>query len=91
MAVNRILNGFEGISSPSIVMIWSLGRSTLGRPFLSNPSMVAQMGVYFACHYICMQMKLFLQCNRRTSISDDASPNPSPCHLSGHTKCSMTC
>jgi hypothetical protein len=60
-------------------------------PFLSNPSMVAQIGVYLARCCISMQRTLFLPAKLRISISNYAFAKPSPCDASGRTKCSMSC
>jgi len=62
----------------------------LGHPFVSNPSLIAHIGVSLACRCICLQRKLFLHSERRTSLWDYAFPKPSPWHDSGHTKCSMS-
>jgi len=80
------LNSFQQISFPSIVTVYSLARSTLHLPFVSNPSLVAQTGVSLACHCICMQRKLFQHSERRTSWSDYDIPKPSPWYDSSCTK-----
>ena len=81
------LTAFQGISSLSIVMVWSIVQSTLPLPLLSTPSLVAQIGVYLTCHWLCMQRKIFLHSQCRTSISDYPSMKPSPWHDSCCTKC----
>jgi hypothetical protein len=47
------LNTFQGISSPSIVRVWSHAPTILLLPFWSNPHQVAQIVVYLACCCVC--------------------------------------
>jgi len=85
------LKTVQGISFLSIVMVYSQLRSTLLIPCLLNPSVIAQIAVYHACHTICLLRKLFLSSYHRTSILENTFSKCLPWNESGCPDCSKCC
>ena len=77
MPVNPIIQCFSRDLIPEYCQGLESSAFNSAPLFLSNPSMVTQIGVYLACLGICMQRKLFLPSSRRTSILDYAFQKPS--------------
>ena len=57
MAVNPIIECFGRDLIPDYCHSIESSAVYTAPPFLSNPSMVAQIGVFVACRFICMLRK----------------------------------